>query len=106
MKAIFTPTLVALLLVGLCLPDSVFSQSQSREQRSRRLIRVVAMKQIDVKSPDGKVTFSLLPNAERLTFTIKLDETTVLDPSPMIMKIDGYDLSSGVVFDTVVSYKI
>ena len=106
MKAIFTPTLVALLLVGLCLPDSVFSQSQSREQRSRRLIRVVAMKQIDVKSPDGKVMFSLLPNAERLTFTIKLDETTVLDPSPMIIKIDGYDLSSGVVFDTVVSYKI
>lgn len=82
------------------------AQTQSREQRSRRLIRVVPMKQIDVKSPNGNVTFSLLPNAERLTFTIKLGDATVLDPSPIVMKVDGYDLSSGMVFDTLVSYTI
>lgn len=105
-KTIFNFTVLATLLNALIGPDIGLAQSQSSEQRSRRLIRVVPMKQIDVKSPNGKVTFSLLPNAERLTFTIRLQEATVLDPSPIVMKVDGYDLSSGVVFDTLVSYKI
>ena len=102
--SIFNLTLIAALLGGLLKPETGLAQSPSREQRSRRLIRVVPMKQIDVKSPNGGVTFSLLPNAERLTFTVKLGEATILDPSPIVMKVDGYDLSSGVVFDTLISY--
>lgn len=103
-KSIFNLTLVTALLSGLFGPETGLAQPQSREQRSRRLIRVVPMKQVDVSSPDGSVTVSLLPNAERLTFTIKLGGATILDPSPIVMKVDGYDLSSGVVFDTLVSY--
>ncbi len=106
MKSIFNLTLVAALLGALIGSEIGLAQSQSREQRSRRLIRVVPMKQIDVKSPNGKVAFSLLPNAERLTFTVKLEAAVVLDPSLIVMKVDGYDLSSGVVFDTLVLYKI
>jgi len=100
----FNLALIAALLSALLGPEIALAQSQPREQRSRRLIRVVPMKQIDVKSPDGNVRFSLLPNAERLTFTVQLGNAIVLDPSPIVMKVDGYDLSSGVVFDTLLSY--
>lgn len=103
-KNIFNLALIAAILGGLFRPDIGLAQPQSREQRSRRLIRVVPMKQIDVRSPNGSVTFSLLPNAERLTFTVKMENATVLDPSPIVMKVDGYDLSSGVLFDTLFSY--
>ena len=103
-KTVFNLALIAALLSGLLGPEIGLAQSQSREQRSRRLIRVVPMKQIDVRSPNGNATFSLLPNAERLTFTVKMENAAVLDPSPIAMKVDGYDLSSGVVFDTLISY--
>lgn len=55
------------------------------------------MQEVRVLSPDGKVSLTLLPNAERLTFTVALDNTTVIEPSPLVMEVDGYDLSSGVV---------
>ena len=64
------------------------------------------MQEIQVVSPDGKVKFTLLPNAERLTFTVTLDNTTVLEPSPLVMNLDGYDLSSGVVFSKLERYEI
>ena len=103
-KFMFNLALIAALLSALLGPEIALTQSQPREQRSRRLIRVVPMKQIDVRSPDGNVKFSLLPNAERLTFIVQLGNAAVLDPSPIVMKVDGYDLSSGVVFDTLLSY--
>ena len=64
------------------------------------------MEQVNVVSPDGKVKLTILPNAERLTFTVVLPETTVLDPSTIVMKVDGYDLSAGVVFDKIERYRI
>jgi alpha-glucosidase len=79
---------------------------QSREQRTRRSVRVVPMKPVEVKSPDGRIQFSLLPNAERLTFTVSLDGVPVLEPSPLVMKLDGYDLSSGVIFDTMETFTL
>ncbi|MBI3112746.1 MAG: glycoside hydrolase family 97 N-terminal domain-containing protein [Ignavibacteriales bacterium] len=90
----------------LCIVRAVFSQTQPQEQRTRRLIRVVPMKEVEVVSPDGNVTFTLLPNAERLTFTVKLKETTVIEPSPIVMNVDGYDLSSGVVFGNLERYEV
>lgn len=107
-KPISTFSLLTASLIALVSFEAVLAQQppQTREQRSRRLIRVVPMKQVDVKSPNGNVTFSLLPNAERLTFTVRMNEVPVLDPSPIVMKVDGYDLASGVVFDTLISYKI
>jgi len=64
------------------------------------------MEQVQVASPDGNVKLTILPNAERLTFTVTLGNTTVLDPSTIIMNLDGYDLSSGVVFGDVERYEI
>ena len=33
---------------------------------------------------------------ERLTYTVALGDTTVLEPSPLAMTLDGYELSTGV----------
>jgi alpha-glucosidase len=64
------------------------------------------MEQVQVASPDGQVKFTILPNAERLTFTVTLGNVTVIDPSALAMKLDGYDLSSGVVFGQTEPYEI
>ena len=100
----FQAACAALLLILVC--DSLLGQTQTREQRSRRRDRVVPMKRIDLKSPNGGITFTLLPNAERLTFSTSLGSSTVLDASPIVMKTDSYDLSSGVVLDTVETYEV
>src|SRR5262245_52803375 len=83
------------------------SQSQSQQQqqpRTRRSNRV-HMEQVQVTSPDGKLKFTLLPNAERLTFIVTAGDSPVLDPSPIVMELDGYDLSAGVVFQNVERYE-
>ena len=49
-------------------------------------------------SPDGRLKFTLLGNAERLTFTVTAGDVTVLEPSTLTLTLDGFDLSSGVVF--------
>jgi alpha-glucosidase len=64
------------------------------------------MEEVQVVSPDGKVKFTLLPNAERLTFKVTLGDKVVLETSPIVMKLDGYDLSSGVVFSGVERYEV
>jgi len=64
------------------------------------------MQEVQVASPDGKIKFTILPNAERLTFTVTMGNTVVIEPSPIAMKLDGYDLSSGVVFDNLEHYSI
>jgi alpha-glucosidase len=64
------------------------------------------MQPIQLASPDGKLKFTVLPNAERLTYTVTLASTTVLEPSSIIMNLDGYDLSSGVVFDNLERYAV
>ena len=70
---------------------------QSQPPKSRRSQRV-HMQEVQVASPDGTLKFTILPNAERLTFTVAFVNATVIEPSPIVMKLDGYDLSSGVVF--------
>ena len=90
------------LTVVLCLVEPSFARQRSRTRRSQR----VRMEQVQVVGPDGNVKLTVLPNAERLTFTVTLGNTTVLDPSTIVMNLDGYDLSSGVVFGNVDSYKI
>ena len=64
------------------------------------------MQEVQVASPDGKIKFTILPNAERLTFTVTMGNTVVIAPSPIVMKLDGYDLSSGVVFNNLERYSI
>ena len=80
-------------------------QGERQRPTSRRSTRV-KMEQVEVSSPDGKVSVTVLPNAERLTFTVKRDGATVIDPSPIVMVLDGYDLSSGVVFGGAERYEV
>jgi len=94
----FTLITVMGLAVVLCFAEAnpVAGQA-SKTRRSQR----VRMEQVVVASPDGKVKMTILPNAERLTFTVTLGDTLVLDPSAIVMNVDGYDLSSGVVIGKV-----
>ena len=82
-------------------------QSQGQSQpRTRRTQRVVPMKEVQVASPDGKVKFTLGSNPERLTWTVTLEDTTVIEPSPLDMRVDGYDLSSGVICNSLEPYSV
>ena len=74
------------------------AQQKPTTRRSQRL----QMSPVDVRSPNGQLTFTFLPNAERLTFTVAVGNTTVIEPSPVVLTLDGYDLSSGVVLNGVV----
>src|SRR5262249_54952361 len=53
-----------------------------------------------------RIKLTILANAERLTYTITFADTTVVEPSPIIMKLDGYDLSSGIVLGNLERYEI
>ena len=103
-------TFIAILLgmtVALCaVPASVAqTPAQTQQQRTRRSQRV-RMPEILVTSPDGKLKFTILPNAERVTYRVALGDTTVIEASPIVMKLDGYDLSSGVVFSNLERYEV
>jgi alpha-glucosidase len=76
-----------------------------RRSQSRRSQRV-RMEQVEVASPDGNVRFVLAPNAERLTFSVKIGDVTVVESSALRLVVDGYDLPSGVVLGTVETYEI
>jgi alpha-glucosidase len=64
------------------------------------------MEQVEVVSPDRKVRFLLAPNAERLTYSVKMGDTTVVESSELRLVIDGYDLPSGVVLGNIETYEI
>ena len=100
-------TSVALIAAAFSLPQGTLAQTpvQTQTPKSRRSERVY-MQGVQVASPDGRVRFTLLPNAERLTFKVTLDNTTVIETSPTVMKLDGYDLSSGVVFNRAEGYEV
>jgi len=74
------------------------NEQRSRDRRSQR----VRMEEAKVTSPDGRVHFTLLPNAERLSYTVGTDSATVIAPSTLSLTLDGYDLASGVIFSNVV----
>jgi alpha-glucosidase len=95
------------LAVAFCSAQASYAQATgpSQQQRTGRSQRV-RMQEIQVASSDNKVKFTMLPNAERLTYTVTFGNTTVVEPSPIIMKLDGFDLSSGVVLGNVERYEI
>ncbi len=106
--AIAVGLIAVLSLAHMCLARE---QGQKKRQgqnqpRTRRTQRVVPMKQVQVVSPDGKVKFTLGSNPERLTWTVTLENATVIEPSPLDMRVDGYDLSSGVIFNGLEPYSI
>ncbi len=101
------------LIVALSLAQTVLAQEQGQKRskgqsqpRTRRTQRVVPMKEVQVASPDGKVKLTLGSNPERLTWSMALEDTAVIEPSPLDMRVDGYDLSSGVIFSNLESYSV
>ncbi len=75
--------------------------AQPAERSSDRRSQRVRMEEVKVRSPDGKVQFTLLPNAERLSYWVTMGGATVIAPSTLSMVVDGYDLASGVIFSKV-----
>ena len=74
--------------------------SGRRSQRDR-------MDETQVTSPSGKVSFTVLPNADRLSYTVKLDDATVIEASTMSMFVDGFDIAgSGLIQGAVERYEI
>jgi alpha-glucosidase len=102
-KTFFIPALG----VVLCLSSLSLSVAQEQKQaRTRRSQRVVPMQEVQVVSPDGKVKLTLGSNPERLTWTVTREDTAVIEPSRLDMRVDGYDLSSGVIVNGRESYTI
>ncbi len=100
--------IAALSISGICVSQEP-GQRQGQGQnppKTRRTQRVVPMKEVQVASPDGKVRFTLGSNPERLTFAVTLDGATVIEPSSLDFRVDGYDLSSGVIFNGLEEYKV
>lgn len=78
-------------------PQTPPAPAQPAQTPASRRSQRVKMQEVRVASPDGRLTFTFAPNAERLNYTVVLDNTIVLEPSTMMMALDGYDLSTGVV---------
>lgn len=93
-------TLVATLLAASASAQAPAGAptTDARPAASRRTQRVVPFPAAQVASPDGRVKFLLAGNAERLTFSVQLGATTVIEPSPLRLLVDGNDLASGVSF--------
>jgi alpha-glucosidase len=81
------------------------NRDNNRRSRTRRSQRV-RMEQVEVASLDGNVRLVVLPNAERLTYTVTMGGTTVIEPSVLRLMVDGYDLPSGVVLGNIETYEI
>lgn len=109
MRGIHVRLATAILATALLLSSADFAQERGRgqnQQRTRRTQRVVPIKEVQVVSPDGKVKFTLGSNPERLTWSATLEGTSVIEPSPLDMRVDGYDLSSGVIFNSLETYNL
>src|SRR4051794_25446652 len=108
-KTYSLPALVAMLCLSSPSPAQEPGQGRGRGQdqaRTRRSQRVVPMKEVQVVSPDGQVKLTVGSNPERLTWTVTQGNTTVIEPSRLDMRVDGHDLSSGVIFRDLESYTI
>jgi len=73
---------------------------------TRRTQRVVPMQEVRCISPDGRIVFTIGSNPERLTYTVLMNNKVVVGPAQLDMRVDGYHLSSGVIFNGVESYAI
>ncbi|MDQ1912597.1 glycoside hydrolase family 97 catalytic domain-containing protein [Paenibacillus sp. GD4] len=83
--------------------DTVSEEEQMPTRRSRR---VIPMQEVQVTSPDGQLAFTVGPNPERLTYWVTMDGRIVTEPSAFHMILDGYHLSSGVIFNRMERYTV
>jgi alpha-glucosidase len=79
---------------------------QERQRSGDRRSRRVRMEPVRVASPDGRIELEVLANAERLSFSVRMDGRSVVGPSPVQMSVDGYDLGAGLIYGGVESYEL
>lgn len=86
-------------------PQAPPAQSQKAQaggqQTGGRRTQRVSMEEVRVASPDGRLVFTLLANAERLSYAVALEHATIIEPSALSLHVDGVDLASGVTFGGV-----
>jgi alpha-glucosidase len=90
-------------------PRSDAAEQRAQEQRQRsgdRRSRRVRMERVALTSPDGRVELEVLPNAERLTVAARMDGRSVLEPSPVQMSVDGFDLGAGLIWGRLETYEV
>jgi hypothetical protein len=75
------------VIIGLAVAMSLAEAGLARQRQTTRRSQRVRMEQVQVAGPDGKVKLTILPNAERLTFTAELGGKTVLDPSTIVLVV-------------------
>lgn len=80
--------------------------ASGNQPSSGRRTQRVRMEEVQVSSPDGQVQLAVLPNAERLSYSVKMGDTIVIEPSSLKMMVDGFDLASGIIFSNVIRYEI
>lgn len=97
---------IIFILLIIFIPFGLIVGQETDRMRTRRIQRVIEMKEIQLTSPNGSIRFILRSNPERLTFCVKMDNVIVIEDSPIIMKVDGYDLSSGVIFQNMENYEV
>lgn len=59
-----------------------------------------------VQSPDGKVQFKLFQQRHQLAYSIGFDGQTVVEPSPLIMALDGFAVTKNAEVKKVERFKI
>jgi alpha-glucosidase len=116
------PTALVVLAVALVAPslapalaapqeplrtDAAEQRAQEERQRSGdRRSRRVRMERVAVASPDGRIELEIAPNPERLTLSARMDGRSVLEPSPVQMSVDGFDLGTGLIWGGLESYEV
>jgi alpha-glucosidase len=66
----------------------------------------VAAGDVPISSPDGRVKFHLLRQAEQLRYRASLKNHDVIEPSPLGIIIDGVDLGHGVTIGPIDRYTL
>jgi alpha-glucosidase len=94
---VWKPAFALVLVIAVANMALAQPTERPRDRRSQR----VRMEEVKVTSPDGRVQFTVLPNAERLSYTVTMGGTTLIAPSTLSFSVDGYDLASGVTFSNV-----
>src|SRR5262249_40663079 len=110
-SASMRPSNLLWFLISCCLamqgaPAQPQRSRADRESGSRRSQRVVPLPDLQIASPNGQVKFTLAQNPERLNLSVTLGAATVLESSPLVMNLDGYDLSSGVALTNLERFEL
>jgi len=59
-----------------------------------------------IKSPDGSIRFKVFLSGKQLSYSVMLKDKPVIEASPMVMTIDGADISQIVKFGRIKNFKV